>query len=91
MEQFKVDRYDGDAAKHKEKIDARCHTGCKARVLEFLKNVGLIYEDGMMYKASLAKMDEMHISRVAYNHFDFQQLQYSYKLYTDWFSKHCVC
>ena len=90
LEQFKVDRYDGDPAKYKEKIDARCHTGCKARVLDFLKNVGLIYEDGMMYKASLAKMDEMHISRVAYNHFDFQQLQHSYDLYVDWFSNHCA-
>lgn len=90
LEQFKVDRYDGDPAKYKEKIDARCHTGCKARVLEFSKHVGLIYEDGMMYKASLEKMDELHISRVAYNHFDFQQLQHSYDLYADWFSKHCI-
>lgn len=91
LEQFRVDNYDGDPAKYKEKIDARCHTGCKARVLEFLKTVGLIYEDGMMYKASLEKMGEMQISRVAYNHFDFQQLQYSYDLYAAWFLKYCVC
>lgn len=87
LEQFKVDRYDGDPAKLKDKIDARCHTGCKARVLAFLKAEGLIYEDGIMYKASLNKMDTMKISRVAYNHFDFKQLQYSYEMYQKWFSK----
>lgn len=86
LEQFKVDRYDGDPAKFKEKIDARCHTGCKSRVLAFLKAEGLIYEDGIMYKASLKKMDSMKISRVAYNHFDFKQLQYSYEIYQKWFS-----
>lgn len=86
LEQFKVDRYDGDPAKFKEKIDARCHTGCKSRVLAFLKAEGLIYEDGIMYKASLKKMDSMKISRVAYNHFDFKQLQYSYEIYQTWFS-----
>lgn len=86
LEQFKVDRYDSDPAKFKEKIDARCHTGCKSRVLAFLKAEGLIYEDGIMYKASLEKMDSMKISRVAYNHFDFKQLQYSYDIYQKWFS-----
>ena len=86
LEQFKVDRYDGDPAKFKEKIDARCHTGCKSRVLAFLKAEGLIYEDGILYKASLKKMDSMKISRVAYNHFDFKQLQYSYEIYQKWFS-----
>ena len=86
LEQFKVDRYDSDPAKFKEKIDARCHTGCKSRVLAFLKAEGLIYEDGIMYKASLEKIDSMKISRVAYNHFDFKQLQYSYDIYQKWFS-----
>lgn len=87
LEQFKVDKYDGDPAKYKEKIDARCHSGCKARVLNFLKYTGLIYEDGIIYKASLKKMDELHISRVAYNHFDYVQLQYAYNLYSEWFAK----
>lgn len=88
LEQFKVDNYDGDPAKHKEKIDARCHSGCKARVLAFLKNAELIYEDGIMYKASLRKMDELKISRVAYKHFNYEQLQYAYKLYSEWFAKY---
>ncbi len=87
LEQFKVDRYMGDPAKFKEKIDARCHIGCKSRVLSFLKDEGLIYEEGIMYKASLKKMDSMKISRVAYNHFNFKQLQYSYGLYQKWFSE----
>lgn len=85
LEQFKVDRYDGDPAKYKEKIDARCHTGCKSRVLSFLKSVGLLYEDGMMYKASLSKMDSLRISRVAYISSDCRQLQFSYDLYCTWF------
>lgn len=84
LEQFRVDRYDSDPAKFKEKIDARCHTGCKARVLDFLKSIDLIYEDGMMYKASLTKMDEMHISRVAYIHFKYEQLQPAYERYCSW-------
>lgn len=87
LEQFKGDRYEGDPAKFKEKIDARCHTGCKSRVLSFLKDEGLIYEDGIMYKASLKKMDSMKISRVAYDHFDVKQLQYSYETYRKWFAE----
>ena len=89
LEQFKVDKYDGDPAKHREKIDARCHSGCKARVLAFLKNIGLIYEDGIIYKASLKKMDEMQISRVAYTHFDYEQLQYAYLAYCKWYEEYC--
>lgn len=87
LEQFKVDKYDGDPAKFKEKIDARCHTGCKARVLSFLKDIGLIYEDGIIYKASLQKMDELRISRVAYSHFDYEQLGYAYTEYKKWFAR----
>ena len=87
LEQFKVDKYDGDPAKHKEKIDARCHTGCKARVLAFAKSIGLIYEDGIMYKASLEKMDELQISRVAYSHFNYEQLRYAYSAYCNWYEK----
>lgn len=87
LEQFKVDRYEGDPAKFKEKIDARCHSGCKKRALSFLKDIGFIYEDGIMYKASLDKMDELKISRVAYTHAKYEQLQYAYNLYQEWFGK----
>lgn len=87
LEQFKIDRYGGDPAKHKEKIDARCHTGTKSRVLAFLKSVELLYEDGIMYKASLSKMDSLRISRVAYISSDCAQLQYSYDLYCKWFTE----
>ena len=89
LEQFKVDKYDGDPAKHREKIDARCHSGCKAKILAFLKNIGLIYEDGIIYKASLKKMDEMQIGRVAYTHFDYEQLQYAYSAYCKWYEEYC--
>ena len=87
LEQFKVNCYEGDPAKFKEKIDARCHTGCKSCVLAFLKHVRHVYEDGIMYKVGLAKMDEVHLCRVSHNHLDLQQLQPAYKLYYDWFSK----
>lgn len=86
LEQFRVDKYNSDPAKHREKIDARCHTGCKARVLAFLKDIGFIYEDGIMYKAKLSKMDELKISRVAYTHAKYEQLQYVYSLYQQWFA-----
>ena len=59
------------------------------RVLAFLKNIGLIYEDGIIYKASLKKMDEMQISRVAYTHFDYEQLQYAYLAYCKWYEEYC--
>ena len=84
LEPFKTNNYKSDPAKFKEMIDAQCHTGCKARVLEFLKFVGLIYEDGIRYKAKLTKMDEMQISRVAYMHCKYEQLQLAYDLYCSW-------
>lgn len=84
LEPFKTESYNSDPAKFKEMIDARCRTGCKARVLDFLKFVGLIYEDGIRYKANLKKMDEMQISRVAYMHCKYVQLQLVYDLYRSW-------
>ena len=86
LEQFKVDKYDGDPAKHKEKIDARCHTGCKARVLAFLKAIGVIYEDGILYKANKQQMEEYRISWVAYTH-QYEQLQLAYEKYCEWLSR----
>lgn len=87
LEQFKTDNYNGDPAKHKEKIDARCHTGCKARVLAFLKDVGLIYEEGVLYKARLTRMDELKINRVAYTHLQYNRLDFIYGKYCEWFSQ----
>ena len=84
LEQFRADRYPGDPAKYREKIDARCHNGVKLNVLNFLKAQKLIYEDGIMYKCSLQKMDELKISRVAYQQFYFDQLKYVYDLYIQW-------
>lgn len=84
MEQFKADKYEGDPAKFKEKIDNRCHIGIKAKVLSFLKSTGLIYEDGIMYKCSLQVMDSLRISRVAYTQFKFDQLEHAYSLYLQW-------
>lgn len=87
LEQFKTDRYEGDPAKFKEKIDNRCHTGIKAKVLSFLKDKGLIYEDGIMYKCSLQVMDDLRISRVAYTQFKLDQLEYAYSAYRQWCEK----
>lgn len=84
LEQFKADKYEGDPAKFKEKIDNRCHIGIKAKVLSFLKSTGLIYEDGIMYKCSLQVMDNLRISRVAYTQFKFDQLEHAYSLYLQW-------
>lgn len=85
LEQFKIDSYGGDPAKHKEKIDARCHTGSKANVLAFLKDIHLIYEDGILYKASLQHMEKLQISRVAYTHLRHDQLKLVYEKYRQWF------
>ena len=87
LEQFKTDNYNGDPAKHKEKIDARCHTGCKARVLAFLKDIDLLYEDGILYKARLERMDELRISRVAYMHLQYDRLRFIYEKYCEWYAK----
>lgn len=84
LEQFKADKYEGDPAKHKEKIDSRCHNGIKAKVLSFLKDKGLIYEDGIMYKCSLQVMDRLQISRVAYTQFKYDQLEPTYSEYLNW-------
>ena len=84
LEQFKVDNYEGDPAKYKEKIDNRCHTGIKLKVLEFLKKEELVYEAGNMYKCSLRRMDELQISRVAYTQFKHEQLKYVYNKYLEW-------
>lgn len=84
LEQFKTDRYEGDPAKYKEKIDNRCHVGIKAKVLSFLKSIGLIYEDRIMYKCSLDIMSELRISRVSYTHLKLNQLEYAYSLYLKW-------
>ncbi len=84
LEQFKTDNYEGDPAKYKEKIDNRCHTGIKSKVLEFLKYENLIYEDGIMYKCRLSKMDDLKISRVAYKQFKFDQLQFVFNKYLKW-------
>ena len=86
LEQFKVDKYDGGLAKHREKIDARCHTGCKARVLAFLKDIGVIYEDGILYKANMQRMEDYQISRVAYTH-QHEQLCFVYEEYCKWLSR----
>ena len=83
LEQFKVDNYEGDPAKYKEKIDNRCHTGIKLKVLEFLKKEELVYEAGNMYKCSLRRMDELQISRVAYTQFKHEQLKYVYNKYLE--------
>ncbi|MPM12305.1 hypothetical protein SDC9_58657 [bioreactor metagenome] len=88
LEQFKTDKYNSDPAKYKEKIDARCHTGVKARVLQFLKDENLIYEDGMMYKCRLTKMDELGISRVAYLQAKKEQLMPIYNTYRTWCKEH---
>ena len=69
-----------------KKIDARCHTGCKARVLAFLKDMGVIYEDGILYKASMQRMEDYQISRVAYTH-QHEQLQFAYEEYCKWLSR----
>lgn len=84
LEQFKTDKYEGDPAKYKEKIDNRCHMGIKAKVLAFLKNEKLVYEDGIMYKCSLRRMEELCISRVAYTQLKFDQLEYAYEIYLQW-------
>ena len=86
LEQFTIDNYGGDPAKHREKIDARCHTGCKAKVLAFLKDMGVIYEDGILYKASMKRMEDYRISRVAYTH-QHEQLQFAYEEYRKWLSR----
>ena len=87
LEQFKVDNYGGDPAKHKEKIDARCNVGCKLRVLSFLKDVGVIYEDDYLYKASLSVMETLQINRAAYTLFLYDQLMFAYERYCAWFAK----
>ena len=86
LEQLKTDNYNGDPAKHKEKIDARCHTGCKARVLAFLKDIDLLYEDGILYKARLKRMDEFRVSRVAYMHLQYDRLRFIYEKYREWYA-----
>lgn len=86
LEQFKIDNYGGDPAKHKEKIDARCNVGCKLRVLSFLKAVGVIYEDDYLYKASLSAMENFQINRAAYTLFLYDQLRFAYEKYCEWFS-----
>ena len=87
LEQFKIDNYGGDPAKHKEKIDARCHVGCKSRVLSFLKDIDLIYEDDFLYKARLSVMEKYQINRVAYTHLQSDRLTFVYDKYCSWFSK----
>lgn len=90
LEQFKTDNYGGHPAKHKEKIDARCHSGCKGRVLAFLKAISLVYEDGIMYKANLEEMEELKINWVSYMHLKHEQLRHIYSLYQKWF-KDTLC
>lgn len=85
LEQFCADHYAGDIAKHKEKIDARNHTGIKCRVLRFLKSYGLIYEEGTLYKCNSTVMDSLRISQPAYCYPNQSgQLTHAYELYLAW-------
>lgn len=88
LEQFRVDRYSGDPAKFKQKIDARCHTGVKANVLKFLISQQIVYEDGLMYKCSLDRMSELNINRGAYTEFNYEQLGDAYEKYSMWYSEY---
>lgn len=87
LEQFKVDKYGDDPAKFKDKIDARCHTGVKSRVLNFLKDRNIVYEDDYVYKCSLHLMDEYGINRTAYIQQNCSNLSLAYNRYIEWFDQ----
>ena len=92
LEQFKVDRYPGDPAKHKYKINARCKTGIKKRVLDFLQDSQVIYEDSYKYMCSLERLSGLRINRESYilifSHKEHdEQLRYAYEKFLNWLKK----
>lgn len=91
LEQFKVDKYEGDPAKHKSKIASRCTTGVNKRVLDFLLEEKAIYEDKHLYKYNKVIMNELQINRTAYTHFNKKshqaQLEFAYAKYKKWLRK----
>lgn len=89
LEQFRIDRYSGDPAKHKDKINARCRTGIKKKVLNFLQDKGVIYEDNFKYMCSIEKLSDLHINRESYilifSHKEHNnQLRYAYDEFLRW-------
>ena len=89
LEQFKTDRYSGDPAKHKEKINSRCKAGIKKQVLEFLKKYDVIYEDNYKYMCSLERLSDLRINRESYvlifSHKEYDgQLRYAYEEFLKW-------
>ena len=91
LERFKKDKYNGDPAKKRELIDARCHTGVNGRVLAFLKENEIIYEaENYLYKVSQARLNKMGISRAAYKQSDCGQIQPAYMKYKEWLKQNTL-
>lgn len=89
LEQFKTDSYPGGPGKHKEKINSRCRTGIKKKVLEFLKACNVIYEDDYMYMCSLEQLSTLRVNRESYvlifSHKKYEaQLRYAYEKFLKW-------
>lgn len=88
LEQFRTDHYSGGPAKYKEKIDARCKSGIKKVVLDFLKDKEVLYVDNFKYMCSLERLSDLRINRESYLFFGHerytQQLEYAYNEFLKW-------
>lgn len=73
-------------AKHIERIDNVVvgNNPIKKKVLTFMKETGILYEDAHLYKVDLGKMQECGISYIGLSKMNFEQLQIGYEKFKDW-------
>lgn len=73
-------------AKHIERIDNVVvgSNPIKQKVLAFMKDTGIIYEESHLYKVNPAKMQECKISFIGLSNMNFGQLEEGYEKFKAW-------
>ena len=73
-------------AKHIERIDNVVvgNNSVKKKVLTFMKNMGIVYEESHLYKIDTSKMQECKISFNGLLSMNFDQLEDGYRKFKSW-------
>ena len=87
METFKFRSHSKDTlAKHIERIDNVVvgNNSVKKKVLTFMKDMGIVYEESHLYKIDTSKMQECKISFNGLLSMNFDQLEDGYRKFKSW-------